>query len=372
MPDDESLAVDWRLVGRLAEYHELRAMLTERPGLTVLTGDPWSGTSAVLNAVASNLEHPHVLVDARSSGDPLDLASAIADFGIRALARGAAAWWIGGAPAPSAAGLRLARTLNAHGIDFEGVRRGNGEPSRLLSDAVDLVVALADGPVTLLVDHFGLFLRALSSSDARELLAVVRTLRQRHVDLDVVLVEHPGGMTAAALADRHHPLFRAGHQLRFTRPEPYRFADDLELVRRRITSKLRVLPAAAELAWGVPGLAWRTVELFNRGETVEERARDGWRALRTATLPSVSRAWDLLRRVHPLAQPVVAAIASGLGPHAVDANSKSVNDALVRLRDLGMVWQPAPRAWSLADPLLAAWTRDFPPSWIRHRRTSLG
>jgi hypothetical protein len=370
VPNDATIVVSWRLAGRLAEYHELRGVLIERPGLTVLTGDPWSGTSAVLAAAANGLQAPWVLVDSRSSADTRDLAIAIADGAVRAFARTAAAWWLGSAPAPSAAGLQLARSLNARGIDFEALRRGTGEATQRLVDAVELAVALADGPVTLLIDHFGLFLRALPVAEARQVLGAVRTLHQRHAALDLVVVEHPGGATAAALGDSEHPLYRAGHQLRFTRPEPYRFADDLD-ASFSMTEALKVLPAAAELACGVPSLAWRVTELFRRGETVEERARDGWRELRRATLPSVARTWDLLRRIHPVAQPVVAAIASGLGPHAVEANSKSVNDALVRLRDLGMAWQPAARTWALADPLLAVWVRDFPPGWVRHRRSSM-
>lgn len=368
MPDDASLAVHWRLAGRLAEYHELLDTLAERPGLTVLVGDPWSGTSVVLNAVASHLTGAAVLVDARSSRDAIDLATTIAHRAVRAFAKQAAAWWVGEAPAPSAAGLRLARALNAKGIDFEALRTGTGEPSRCLEDALELAVALADGPLTLMIDNLGLLLRSLPAGESRALLSSIRILRQRRREPDLVLVEHPGGMLAAALTDRGHPLYRAGGQVRLTRPKPYRFADDLEASGAVLDAELETLPAAAELAAGVPALAWRVVQLADGGETPAERARDGWGRLRSATLPSVARTWDLLRRVHPQAQAVAAAMAAGLGPHAVEANSKSVNDALSRMRDLGMAWQPAARSWSLADPLLAAWIRDFPPAWLQRRR----
>lgn len=370
MPDDATLVVDWRLAGRLAEYHELRDTLVERPGLTVLSADPWSGTSSLLNAVASGLGRSFVLADARSSADALDLATVIADGAVRRFARSAAAWWVRDAPMPSAAGLRLARSLNAQGIDYEGLRQATGEGAQRFQDAIELMIALADGPVTLLIDHLGLLLQGLSAPAARELLGAVRALRQRHAGLDIVLVEHPGGMAAAALGDRDHSLYRAGHHLHLTRPKPYRFADDLEASVRRMSPELAVLPAAAELACGVPALAWQVTQLFRDGETVEERARDGWRNLRKATLASVARTWDLLRQIHPVGQPVVSALAAGLGPHAVDANSKSVNAALTRLRGLGMAWQPAARTWALADPLLAAWVRDFPPGWVRHRSPS--
>jgi hypothetical protein len=98
----------------------------------------------------------------------------------------------------------------------------------------------------------------------------------------------------------------------------------------------------------VPALAWRIVDLApTRGEDEQTRALAGWRALRNTTVSLTAREWDLLRRVHPSAQSVVAAISVGLRPHVVAANPKSVNDALARLRELGLAWQPQPRTWAL-------------------------
>jgi hypothetical protein len=131
---------------------------------------------------------------------------------------------------------------------------------------------------------------------------------------------------------------------------------------------VELIGAAAELAAGVPALVWRIVELAPAdGEDAPTRALAGWRRLRRMTAAQTARQWDLLRRVHPVAQPVVAAIGVGLRPHAVAANPKSINDALGRLRELGMAWQPQPRRWALSDPLLAAWVRDRPPPWTTRR-----
>jgi hypothetical protein len=113
----------------------------------------------------------------------------------------------------------------------------------------------------------------------------------------------------------------------------------------------------------VPALTWRAIELV----PTEAEAISGWRRLRRMTVASTLRQWDLLRRVHPQAQPVVAAMGVGLRPHSVAANAKSVNDALNRLRGLGVVWQPEERRWSLSDPLLKAWMRENGPSWAQRQ-----
>jgi len=131
---------------------------------------------------------------------------------------------------------------------------------------------------------------------------------------------------------------------------------------------VELIGAAAELAAGVPSLAWRIVELAPpESNDAPAQAFAGWRQLRHIIDAPTARTWDLLRRIHPLAQTVVAAVAVGLRPYAVAANPKRVNDALSRLREIGLAWQPEPRRWALADPLLAAWVRDHPPPWALRR-----
>jgi hypothetical protein len=83
----------------------------------------------------------------------------------------------------------------------------------------------------------------------------------------------------------------------------------------------------------------------------------------------VRREWDLLRRVHPAAQTIVGGISLGLKPHNAPGASKTVDDALNRLRDVGMAWQPAERTWAIADPLLSAYAREHAQPWALRRRS---
>lgn len=357
------------LTGRLAEYGELVDVLAERPGLTVISADPWSGTSDLLAAAIEELGGARVSVDARACADSLDLAMAIGDTTVTHLAPDAAAWWTATAPPTSAAGLRLARTLGQKGLDLDDLRLGGGPGERRLPEAIELLVALAGGDALLAVDHLGLMLSALSAREARQLLGELRAARQRHPGLDLVLVEHPDGPVSSALADSGHPLYRAGQLLRFHRPRPARFLEDLAITRPWTDGPVELIGAAAELTGGVPALTWRVLELAPPdGEDDQTRALAGWRRLRRMTAAQTARQWDMLRRVHPIAQPVVAAMSVGLRPHAVAANPKSINDALSRLRGLGAAWQPEPRRWALGDPLLAAWVRDHAPPWTARRR----
>ncbi|HVA19499.1 MAG TPA: hypothetical protein VMU55_04935 [Solirubrobacteraceae bacterium] len=155
---------------------------------------------------------------------------------------------------------------------------------------------------------------------------------------------------------------------RAKRAKPARFVEDLTITRPWTRMPVELIGAAAELAAGVPSLAWRIVELAPpESNDAPAQAFAGWRQLRHIIDAPTARTWDLLRRIHPLAQTVVAAVAVGLRPHAVAANPKRVNDALSRLREIGLAWQPEPRRWALADPLLAAWVRDHPPPWALRR-----
>lgn len=356
------------LTGHLADYGELLGLLAERPGLVVVAGDPLSGTSALLEEVRSALEveggGTYLRTDARSCQDTLYLAMAIADLVVGALAPEAEAWWMGEAAPASTAGLRLSRALSVQGTDLRELKQGSGRAGRRLADAFDLLATLAsDGDATLIVDHLGLLLAALPEDERRELLAELRAARQRHPGLNLVLVEYTDGHIARALRDSDHPLFHAGQVIGVRRPRPERFAGDLAVSRAWTDVPVEDLTIAAELAAGVPSLTWQILELRGTGEPPLE----GWRRLRAITEESTARQWDLLRRVHRQAQPVVAAMSVGLRPHSIAANPKSVNDALTRLQDLGQVWQPEERTWSIASPLLRAWAREHPPSWARHR-----
>lgn len=349
------------LTGRLAEYQELLDLLTERPGLLVVASDPLSGASGLLSVATESLDGAFVKCDARACADAVDLAMTIADTAVEALAPDAVAWWTGSGPAASAAGLRLSRA--AGGLDLQDLREGTGPGSRLLADSLDLLASL-NADATLVIDHLGPMLSVLSDDDARTLLGALRAAHQRHPGLDLVLVEHSDGVMSRALGRSDHPMFHAGRALRIRRPSPSQFIADLAVIRAWTGARVELLGGAAELTSGVPELTWRVVELASDDAEVFS----GWQRLRRATAVSTERQWDLLRRVHSQAQPVVAAMAAGLGPHSVTANAKSITDALHRLRGLGVIWQPERRHWSIADPLLRSWVREHPPPWVRRRR----
>lgn len=356
------------LTGRVSEWAELVELLSERHGLTVIVSDPWSGTSALLEEATREVETPAILVDARRCGDALDLAMAIADSAVGTLDADASAWWLGAAPPNSTAGLRLSRSLSEQGVDVDDLRHGSGRGDQRLRDAVELLLALADEPPKLAIDHLGRMLATMRASEAREILDVLRALSQRHRALDLILVDHPGGPIATALPDEDHPLYLAGRLIRFRRPTAERIVGDLSITKPMVDVQVELLRVAAELAAGVPELTWKAIDASpGSGADPASRALAGWNALREATEGSVRREWDLLRRVHPSAQSVVAAISLGLKPHSVPAASKSVNDALNRLRDVGLAWQPEERAWVLADPLLGAWARRNAPPWMTRR-----
>ena len=65
------------LTGRVAEYGALLDALAERPGLLVVTSDPSSGTSPMLQSALDDLEQPAIRVDARRCRNALDLAMAL-------------------------------------------------------------------------------------------------------------------------------------------------------------------------------------------------------------------------------------------------------------------------------------------------------
>ncbi len=365
----QSLPDGQLLTGHAAEWGELLHVLEERRGLTVIVADPLSGTSALLAAALRETTPPSVLVDARRCANSLDLAMAIADGAVAALSPDASAWWMGTAPPSSTAGLGVSRLLNRHAIDPQALRSGEGQGVSRLREALELTTVLADGPVTLAIDHLGYMLANLRGTATRETLGELRAARQQASNLNLVLVDHSDGPISLALGDQQHPLYRAGERLRIRRPTPNRIVEDLAITKPLVKTPVPLLRGAAELAAGVPALTWQAIAMAPHEGENPARALSGWEALRRATAVSVRREWDLLRRVHPAAQTIVGAISLGLKPHNAPAASKTIDDAVNRLRDVGMAWQPAERTWAIADPLLSAYARDHPQPWALRGRS---
>ena len=297
------------LIGRLAEYQELLGVLDSRQGLTVIAADPWSGTSAVVRSAIEEISWPCVLVDARSCTDELDLAMAIADATVATLAPQASGWWQRLAPPASRAGLELSRVLSIQDIHLEDLQLGAGRAEERLDEAFRLLVALAaPQPATLVIDHAGLLLAGLPAPESRKLLGDLRSLRQTHEALDLLLIEHPDGEASTALQDTDHPLYRAGRELRLRRPDPARYVDDLAIARPWTDVPVPLLRIAADLAAGVPWLTWQIID--HGGSSKRRSPRSGARRLGGSTSGDRARHGPA---VGPVAAPASAGSDRGRG-----------------------------------------------------------
>jgi len=355
------------LIGLMAEHRELALRLTEEAELLVIETDPLSGTSALLALTLADLEQPAITVDARVTADALDLAIAIATAAITRHAPEAASWW-NGAAAFDREGLQLARRLSTHGIDLERLRSGEGAGEEQLRNALELFSELSEGTGLLAIDHLDDLLQRMSASSARTLLGVLRAEHQRPGSARQLLVGRSAGRLASALRDRQHPLYRAGSILRFRRPRPQQFVDDLAIGRPWTTVPVSLLGAAAELANGASAYVWRIVDATERiASERDDAALAAWQRLREGAEPSVAQQFRLLGSAHRAAPTVLAAIACDIGPYELPLNPKSVNDALSRMRARGQVFSPQRQRWAISDPQLAAWARDHAADAIRRR-----
>lgn len=364
---EDPIAESQWLAGHVAEWRELVESVRAHVGLIVLAADPLSGTSRLLDAALRESDERHIHVDVRLCADTRDLATAIADAAVAAMAPEALAWWQGLGPPASTGGRRLGRMLHDKGIGTDELRAGTGQVPVLLSRALDLAAELAAGDAVLAVDHLGTMLSNIRSGPAREILDTLRSGLQRNRDLALVLVDQPHGPIVRALHDRGHPLFLAGATQRITRPTPDRLIHDLATAKPPMTIPVGLIRAATELASGVPSLTWHIVDLADADGDVVARAMGGWQRLRRLNATAVRQQWDQLRRIHASAQMLVAAISVGIRPHSVPAASKTVDDGLKRLRDVGVAWQPQERTWAVADPLLGAFAREHVPPWAVRR-----
>lgn len=356
------------LIGHLSEHRELQLRLDERAGLLVLEADPLSGTSALLAQTLPDATYPYVAVDARAAADALDLATLIADTAITTLAPSAAAWWNSDSVPFDAEGLRLSRALSLHGVSIEELRTSRGAGLEQLRHALELVTALTDDAVLVLIDHLDTLLERISARDAIALLGVLRAERQRERPPELLLIGRTGGRLATALRDRAHPLYRAGQTIELRRPTPQRFRDDLAVTRPWSPAPASVVFQAAELTHGVPAYVWRVVELaghLNGNDT--DRVVIAWRRLCELGAPQSAEQYELLASVHRAAPTLVSTIAAGLGPYEAPIADKSIYDALRRMRSRGAVFKTADDRWAVSDPVLARWARHHAPSWLQRR-----
>lgn len=363
------------LTGRLAEFDELRAHLNERPRLLVVQSAPRSGATSLLALLDDDESNPLLRVDARRCRDQLDLAMSIADEAVARFAAPALRYWQDPHAHPDGAGLRLARTLAEAGVDLDGLRLGSGDASSRMVEALRLTAHLADGPVTVAVDHLSELLAGQAAEDTRRLLADLRAAAQERGGPALVLVDAWDGQVARSLGDEQAPLYRAGLSLTIARPTPDRFVSDLAITRPWVPASITgpILHGLAGVAGGSPGLVWRLAELVDRGAVnapMPTLVADAWQLLLDLSEPELATQWALLRRAHPHAVTAVSALAAGIAPNAALPNSKTARDALGRLRGLGIVWQPRPRVWRLADPLLASYARRHAAPWLSRRLTA--
>jgi hypothetical protein len=357
---DESRAI----LGHLSEYQRLVTVLGTQPGLVVLAADPLSGASALVRLVLKQLDSPVVYVDARGALDEIDLGMAIADAAVAALNPQASAWWAGSAPPSDREGLRLHRALSRQGIDIEDVRIGSGPGSRVLDVALELTAELADGPVVLALDHLD-GVASRSRQPTANPLATLRGARQRLPNLNLLLVGRSRGPVERALSNSTHPLYRGGQLEHLARADPRRFVADLAIAPQWTDAPVATIRVAADLVAGAPAYVWAIVDLATAVDDPDPVA--AWSRLRALTDAHTAAQFDMVRAVHPIAQPVVTSIAVGLGPYGLPLNDGRIRSALQNLAAVGAVWQPSHREWAIADPLLTAWCRDHTPPWIRRR-----
>lgn len=363
------------LTGQVEEFNALQAQLIEAPRILVIAAPPRSGTSRLLAHFDRDAASTLIVADARACSNVTDLAMAIGDAAVRELAPDALGWWTSGSHPREANALRLSRALSDYGVDLDDLRLGAGHESQLLADALRLARRLLDGGTGgVVIDHMGEFLAGVSADASRRLLGDLRNLLQQKDTAALVVVEPPAGPFATALNDPDHPLYFAGRVFELQRPDPARFVTDLAITRGLLPDGITppLIGAAAELAQGVPDLVWQTVRLAPRDREPKAAAAAAWTSLREANAASLAAYWSALRRVHPQAQLVVGALAFDHPPTTVATNPRSAADALERLKLLGAVWQPRPRRWALADPLLASWLRQHGPPWaLRARRVGV-
>ena len=362
------------LAGRRDDVQRLVTLVQESAGALLVTAPPLRGLSELLWLVELHLERVEVdrfvRVDARRATGASDLArllsvGAVAEFEEDALN----SWELGAAPATRETIEAYRRVMSAAEprVDVDSLRGGVGEGPRLLEQAFYFTASLADGErAVVIIDHAdAIFRRRFDRAPARQLSGALRSSIQEFGNLQLILAGHQDGPAQRALESHDDPLFRAAQLVAVPPLSPPALAN--ALLKSPIAEGLdaATVNVACDIAAGVPSL---TLELLGRVRTLAEEfdkdrpglVLDAYLELIQASRQRLALTIDLARELHRLGPAIMQSLAVGSTPYQLPESSKIVFEALRRLQDAGLIWQPGPRVWAVTDPLVRGWLRGYP------------
>jgi hypothetical protein len=323
------------------------------PGEGVLTvvGHPGSGAEEAVQRIAEAERDGRsgIWLDARLYGDRETFLDALADKLLEHLL---------GPDAP--ARWRAGELPSRDALVSLGTRRA-AEVGRALSDlrarsqSVAELLALADGvPIGITWAHL------LSDRAMGRLLWELRaSVAGSNGSATLVLSTFPA--TRQLLLGPEAPLFGVGTQLELTDPTTSRWR---ELV------QIHHLPVRDEdLLWlllRTDGQARATGSILSMTRQASPNslwaAREIWESLATSARSRVAEQLSLVRAITSHGPALLAAVATGRGPYSAlrrYASAKQISRALDQLAFNGLIYQPKPRLWLLAEPVL----RDAFAEW---------
>jgi hypothetical protein len=323
------------------------------PGQGVLTvvGHPGSGAEEAVQRIAEAERNGRsgVWLDARLYGDRKTFLDALTDKLLeRLLGPGTPARWRAG-ELPSQDALASLGTRRAAEIGHAL------SDLRARSQSVADLLALADGaPIGITWAHM------LSDRAMGRLLWELRaSVAGSNDGATLVLSTFPA--TRQLLLGPEAPLFGVGTQLELTDPTTSRWR---ELV------QMHHLPVRDEdLLWlllRTNGQSRATGAILSMTRHASRdslwAAREIWEALANGARSRVAEQLSLVRAVTSHGPALLAAIATGRGPYSAlrrYASPKQISRALDQLAFNGLIYQPRPRLWLLAQPVL----RDAFAEW---------
>jgi hypothetical protein len=231
--------------------------------------------------------------------------------------------------------------------------------------ALERLVADEALPLVLWIDHLqtpGLTPR--HPVDARQLLWDVRAVHQR-TDLQVV-VSCNGAATELA-AGRESAFHGDGLWVTVGRPGTDAWQHVVEALRLEVGAEwVRDL---GEITQQHPLTTLLALALrATRQEPVSALAL--WQAMLPMDDGHTARAVQHARTLHRLGARILTQIAHGMGPYQdpAGATTQDIHRAVRRLHQAGLIFQPAPRAWAVTNPLVAGRLRGPMPLTGRDAR----